>query len=64
MRTMANDPGSLGLRPPMTAGQLATDQERPYVEYTLPERHLGMEWAGSGFTDQDRTFRLIELTPA
>jgi len=51
------DPG-LGLPTP-----LATDKSRPFLEYTLPADKLGLGWPDSGFTDKDRAFRLVEITP-
>lgn len=56
---MPNDPG-LGLP---TAAGLPTEKARPYLEYTLPADKLGLAWPDSGFTDADRTFRLVEITP-
>jgi len=40
-----------------------TADARPFVEYTLPEGIMGLEWEASTFVSTDRTFRLVELTP-
>lgn len=61
-----SDDGSLGFPQigiPQDAGQLVTTKARPFVAYTLPAGQLGLGWADSGFTDQDRAFRLVELSP-
>lgn len=51
-------------RPLITTPRPGADvqPERHYQEFTLPEKHMGMGWASSGFTDRDRTFRMCELT--
>jgi hypothetical protein len=44
-------------------GTPQSDRERPFVQYTIDPGYLGMDWAEAGFSDEDATFRLIELTP-
>ena len=60
-----DDPG-LGfsaLRTPQQGGQLVTDVDRPFMEFSIPAKAVGMTWASSGFADADLVFRMIELTP-
>lgn len=38
------------------------DKERAYREYTLPKEALGLNWDRSDFTEDDLTFRMIELS--
>jgi len=58
----AQDPG-LGLPTAGRSAALPTERDRPFMEYTLPEAHLGLGWGSSEFGDADRTFRLVEITP-
>jgi hypothetical protein len=43
---------------------MKTDIDRPHIEYVLPEKMVSRFFAAAGFTDGDRTFCMIEITPA
>lgn len=62
----SNDPG-LGLGPddqPNHAASMATDIERAHIEYTLPRSMVSRFYERKGFTVEDLTFCMIEITPA
>lgn len=54
-------PAAAGI--PQVDGQLVSSKARPYVAYTLPANRLGMGWKDSGFTAEDQSFQLVELSP-
>jgi len=57
-----NDPG-LGIPNRGAASGLITDKARPHIEYTLPASMVGIAFSAEGFSDEDRTFKMIEITP-
>jgi len=38
-------------------------RERPFVEFTLAAKLMGLEWGGSGYSEKHLRFAMIELTP-
>ena len=51
-------------RPLITTPRPGADVQptRHFQEFTLPAKYMGMGWGSSGFVDEDRTFRMCELT--
>lgn len=37
---------------------------RPYEEFTLPEKYVSEDFRDNGFTDEDLTFRMMDLRPS
>ena len=60
-----SDPG-LGIPASTTKkipGVGPTSRDRDYLEYTLPEQHVGLGWPSSEFQASDLTFKLVEVSP-
>ena len=70
MPTDQVDPG-LGLpttpvapNPPGPGGvPVNTDPERAHILYTLPTKMVGTDFEDDGFGDEDRSFKMVEVTP-